>query len=470
MLTHINLFLRVPWATSFVASVRFWLRRVGKGVCGAVMALVLAGCASQSPPPEATVAYYAGDYRTALALAAPFENEFNRNFALNNLMLGSIYLGAGAYGPAMVPLRRAGKVMERTTTSWGNAFFSSISREDVKEYKGDPVERVMCHYYRGLLHYRGRDYDAALAAFRRALDADKDTMSTDPEATRGLSVIHYLVARCYELLGEPDTAATHYRRFAAMTTSKVEPGNVLLVMEWGDGPLKKRSGISDCMLDIVPRSSGIAMAKIFVDGVEAAQVRPQVSLAAHAALHTQTKASTIQVVKGATKQVVRALAFAGALTAVLLASGHDDHGENVGAGIAAGTGAAIIAGMLVRAERDVRIWDFLPNDLAVGTLDIPAGTHHIAVCYYDNAGTEIPAWRQVFYHYPIDPGDTLVYVRPTYCRFGSFSFLDDPGDGAALLDAGRCRSVPGPEPGLELLYPNPPALWRENQVDNFSIL
>mgnify|MGYP007051394630 CR=1 FL=1 len=47
----------------------------------------------------------------ALALAAPFENEFNRNFALNNLMLGSIYLGAGAYGPAMVPLRRAGKVM-----------------------------------------------------------------------------------------------------------------------------------------------------------------------------------------------------------------------------------------------------------------------------------------------------------------------------------------------------------------------
>ena len=442
---------------------------ITKWICGAVMVL-LAGCAQLSPAREATVAYYAGDYRTALSLAAPFENEFNRNCALNNLMLGSIYLGAGAYGPAMLPLRRAGKVMERTTTSWGNAFFSSLSREDAKEYKGDPFERVMCHYYRGLLHYRARDYDAALAAFRRALDADKDTMSSDPEATKGLPTIHYLVARCFEMVGEPDTAATHYNRFAAMTKSTVEPGNVLLVMEWGDGPLKKRSGVSDCMLDIVPRSSGIEMAKVFVDGVEAAQVRPQVSLAAHAALHSQTKASTIQIVKGVTKQVVRVLAFAGVLTAVLLASGNDGRGERVGVGLAAGTGAALIAGMLVRAERDVRIWDLLPNDLAVGTLDIPAGNHHIAVCYYDSAGSEIPEWRQVFYHYPIDPRDTLLMVRPAYCRFGSFSFSDDPGDGGALLDAGRCRAVPGPESDLEILYPNPPALWCENQVDNLSLL
>ena len=291
-------------------------------------------------------------------------------------------------------------------------------------------------------------------------------MSDDPEATRGLAVMHYLVARCYEILGEPDTAATHYRRFASMTKSKVEPGNVVLVMEWGDGPLKKRSGISDCMLDIVPRDSGIAMAKVFVDGVEAAQVHPQVSLAAHAAQHTQTKASTIQIVKGVTKQVVRALAFAGALTAVLVAS----NGQDVGSGLAAGTGAAIIAGALVRAERDVRIWDLLPNDIAVGTLEIPAGHHHIAVCYYNNAGNEIAEWRQVFYHYPIGQRDTLVYVRPAYCRFGAFSFADDTGDGGALLETGHCRAVPGPEPDVEILYPNPPALWRENQVENLTIL
>ena len=163
----------------------------------AAVGLLAAGCAPLGPPREATTAFYAGDYRTAFTLTTPFETEFNRDFALNNAKLGSISIGAGAYGPALSPLRRAGKVMERTKTAWGNAFFSAISREDTKEYKGDPFERVMCHYYRGLLHYRKGDYDAALAAFRRALDADKDTMSDEPGAAAGLPVVHYLVGRCY---------------------------------------------------------------------------------------------------------------------------------------------------------------------------------------------------------------------------------------------------------------------------------
>jgi len=444
---------------------KFMQMRKGSMYAAAV-GLLAAGCAPLGPPREAATAFYAGDYRTAFTLTTPFETEFNRDFALNNAKLGSIYIGAGAYGPAMSPLRRAGKVMERTKTAWGNAFFSAISREDTKEYKGDPFERVMCHYYRGLLHYRKGDYDAALAAFRRALDADKDTMSDEPGAAAGLPVVHYLVGRCYEMRGEHDSAETHYNRFTAITKAKVEPGNVLCAIEWGDGPLKRRTGVSDCMVEIVPRSCGIASARIVVDGVEKARVYPQVSLAAHAAQHTQTSASAIQVAKGITKQVVRALAFAGVLTAVLVCS----HGQDVGAGLAAGTGAALVAGMLVRAERDVRIWDFLPDALTVGTLEIPAGYHHVALCYYDAAGNELVEWRQVFYHYPVDRRDTLIYARPAYCRFGTFIIEGETLDGPALLRDGRYRVVPGPEPDTELLYPNPPALWRENNVENITIL
>ena len=437
--------------------------------------MLLGGCATTIPK-EAEVAYYQGNLRKAVELAQPFENDLNRNIALNNANLGTMYMTCGAYGLALPPLSRAGKVMERTITSPGNAFWSIVSREDFKEFKGEPFERSMCHYYRGIIHYRNavikknpRDYEAALAAFRRALDADKDTTSKFDEDCYDFSVAYYLAARCYDFLGEPDTAETYRRQCPHADLLGPADGNTLFVVEWGDGPLKQRNKnllTWNALAEIKGRSTGIEYATIFVDGRERATIPQPLSVTRQAEANTEKTANTIQKCKVAAKWIVRVCAFVGAAVPVGI------YTRSPGAAVAAGAGAALAAGTVVRSEADVRIWNLLPGELAVGTLDISPGEHHIAVCYYDSSGWELSQWRQVFYYCHIDRYDNLVYARPAFARYGHFEFTEEEKPSSELpceLESEKWCRIPSPNEDHVRIIPTPPALWPENQVYNLTI-
>ena len=464
---------------------------------------LLAGCAAQIPK-EAEDAFYMNDFGKAAKLSRPCADKLNRNFALNNAKLGQMYFTGGGYDLAFLPFLNAGKVMERTVTGSDNAFWSSVSREDFKEFKGEPFERSMCHWYRGIIHYRRGDYEKALAAFRRGIDADKDTMSLNKSDTSDFSAGYVMAARCNYLLGEPDTADTYIQksRFINNTVEKsddidkeevavindenndnlekiykksgIDSDNTIFVVEWGDSPLKQReNNIKDiwscsAFAEYIPRSSKIEYAKIFVDGNEKIQINRCTSVSHQLSCNTEKTAETIQKIKIGAKWTVRVCAFAGAFTGVLIATK-----GNGTAATAAGFGAALLAGAVVRTEADVRVWDLLPDDIGIGSLDIEPGFHNIAVCFYSSSNSELPEWRQVYYYYPIKRDDNLIYCRTTFDHFGKYKFETEEVSSSIVDSQISSRHYleidPVDEESDIRIIPLAPAFWKENEVDNLTI-
>ncbi len=444
-----------------------------KNIIIILVLFLLVGCAAQIPK-EAEEAFYMNDFGKAAKLSQPCANKLNRNFALNNAKLGLIYFTGGGYELAFSPFLNAGKVMERTVTSFDNSFWSAVSREDFKEFKGEPFERSMCHWYRGIIHYRRGDYENALAAFRRAIDADKDTTSKNDNDSFDFAAGYVMAARCYNLLGEPDTADTYAQR-----SEKVDKefcyDNSIFIIECGDSPLKQRENdikdIWSCsaFADYIPRKSRIEYAKIFVDGNERIRINKCTSTSFQLSCNTEKVANTIQSIKIGAKWTVRICAFAGAFTGVLIAT----KGTGVAAASAAGIGAALVAGAAVRTEADVRVWDLLPDNIGVGSLDIEPGFHNIAVCFYSSSNLELEDWRQVYYYYPIKREDNLIYFRATFNNFGSYKFITEECSKSFLeskLNSRHYIEIPKVNKESDIrIIPLAPALWKENEVDNFTI-
>jgi len=428
---------------------------------------LLVGCAAQIPK-EADEAFYMNNFGKAAKIARPYENKLNRNFALNNAKLGQIYFTGGGYNLAFIPFLNAGKVMERTVTSPGNAFWSAVSREDFKEFKGEPFERSMCHYYRGIIHYKNGDYEKALAAFRRAIDADKDTKSKIAGADTDFAAGYALAARCYYLLGESDNANTLTQKCAEINED-FPFDNTLFVVEWGDSPLKVRDkGGLKCsaFAYFKSRETPIEYAKIFVDGQEKIRINKCTSITYQLSCNTEKTANTIQAIKVGVKWTVRVCAFAGAFAGTLIAT------KSFVAASGAGTGAALLAGAIVRTEADDRVWNLLPDDIGIGTLNIEPGFHNIAICFYSEFDEELKDWRQVYYYYPIKKNDNLIYSRNLFNRFGSYKFDLQICNSSTLnkqLSSKHYYEIPSNSNKVIRLLPLAPVLWKENQVDNTTV-
>ena len=434
-----------------------------------LIVVLFAGCAAQIPK-EADNAFYMNEFGKAAKLALPYKNKLNRNFALNNAKLGQIYFTGGGFNLAFEPFLNSGKVMERTVTGFGNSFWSAVSREDFKEFKGEPFERSMCHWYRAIIHYQRGDYEKALAAFRRAIDADKDTMSKNNNDSLDFVAGYVMAARCFYLLGEPDTAETYLQR-NKNNIENIESDNSIFIVEWGDSPLKKRDiDVMKCsaFADYIPRETEMKYAKIFVDGEEKIKINKCSSTAYQLSCNTEKIADTIQSIKVGAKWTVRVCAFAAAFAGVIIAT----EGKGTAAATGAGVAAALVAGAAIRTEADVRVWNLLPDNIGIGSLRIEPGYHHIAICFYSSFGTELKKWRQVFYFFPIKNDDNLIYSRATFNHFGNYKFVTEEWKNSVLnsrLKQRYYKEIPTCSEADIRIIPLAPALWKENEVANFTI-
>lgn len=147
--------------------------------------------------------------------------------------------------------------------------------EKVKDFKGEPYERAMAYYYRGLLYLRAGDYDNARAAFLGA--SLQDRYAEDQTYNNDFGLMEYLAGYSSLCRGDASSAEDLFRNAVAQTPAITDLTEIssrhIAIIESGGGPIKASSGKYGEVLKFQDSSTGAdTSVTLLQDGLEIAPI------------------------------------------------------------------------------------------------------------------------------------------------------------------------------------------------------
>ena len=290
---------------------------------------------------------------------------------------------------------------------------SYFASEAKKTFLGEPYERAMAYFYRGLLYWMDGEPDNARACFRSAQFMDSD--AEKQEYSGDYVLFDYLDGLTTAKLGGDGSEA--YRRATNVVHLATPPpydlpANVLFFVELGRGPLKYASGEFSEQLRFLPGKSAAQAARIRCDGQE--QVVPAWDdLTFQATTRGGRVMDHVLANKAVFKRATDATGNAAIIGGAIMASqqGHHSAVDEVGAGLMLAGLISKIVSAATTPSADVRNWDNLPQLLGFGALHLPSGPHTISVDFLDAAGQALAGASKTL---PVEvwgtPRDTVVFV------------------------------------------------------------
>jgi len=262
-----------------------------------------------------------------------------------------------------------------------------FSRESRKTFIGEPYERSMAYFYRGVIYWMDGEPDNARACFRSAEFEDCDT---DNKEYAGDWVLpDYLDGLITAKLGGDGSDACHRARENCknITLPDYQPkANVIFIIEYGPGPVKYGAGKYNEELRFKTRGSPILSAQIKTGNINL-QVAPCDDLNFQATTRGGRVMDHVLANKAVFKKstdVAGDLALIGGLTTA--AASDNSTVQGVGLGIA-------LAGLISKGisaattpEADTRTWDNLPQFISFATMKLSPGRHVVTVDFNNAAG------------------------------------------------------------------------------------
>lgn len=351
-----------------------------------VMTIWLAGCAPTSdggPTTPAETAYLSDKPTNLQRLFRPVIRQGDRNAVLNNMRAGLAAMDDGHYQIAATSFDAALGPIEAIYADNPQAAQarSLFSREASKTFRGEPYERMMAYYYRGILYLRVGDWGNARASFKSAMLQDSIAEQEQFRADAGMMA--WLEGWASHCEGNRTLANNAFNEAATLSGGlrRPEPNdNLLLIAELGSAPTKVAAGSHRELLQIGPSDTG------YEDGAEftLGQTRfgsNQSSVAWSSRSIRADRSESISwqaTTRGgrqfdailAGKAQFKANATAGGVG--LIASGRAVGGAPglalVGIGLmTSGAGAG------TNAEADIRAWDNLPDQVVYTSTTVPSG-------------------------------------------------------------------------------------------------
>ena len=267
---------------------------------------------------------------------------------------------------------------------------SLFHKESNKDWKGEPYERAMAYYYRGLLYLRKGDYNNARAAFKGG--EYQDTVSETEEFQSDFAVMNYLMGWAEQCAG--DSGASSFEaalKAEKLMTAPVAGDNVLMIAELGHGPVKARDGKQKEKLIFQTAQGYPETGAVFtLTPVKGAPRTIDGRLASSVYYQATTRGGRAMdgILDGKASWKSTTSAIGGGATQVGLQLMNNNYGGNN----MAGAGAAIaVAGLLfsafstaMKTEADIRQWDSLPDGLALSTAKLDGA--FVPTVNYVNAG------------------------------------------------------------------------------------
>ncbi|CAH0280932.1 hypothetical protein SRABI118_03774 [Massilia sp. Bi118] len=287
--------------------------------------------------------------------------------------------------------------------------------EGAKEFKGEPYERAMAYYYRGLLYLGAGDYENARASFRSG--QLQDAFAEEDQNRSDFAVLMLLEGWASQLNGDTGMARDAYAELAVFRPKLQAPGagaNVLVVAELAGSPRKVADGI---------------------DNSEIVYRRPKRTPERHASLNIAGKPLALDLVEDVYYQaatrggrpidaVIRGKArFAantgdiGAVLAnvasegsLLAAANGGGGGRALGAVAAAGAVLSIFSAN-VKPRADVRYWANLPETLHVSTLRYDGNLNAVQINLTDDQGQPVASDSLRIQTFRDARGNGLIWIK-----------------------------------------------------------
>jgi len=343
--------MRRPWTTILVG-----------------LALALTGCAGLSPEKQAERNRQLDDYRAGLRALRGGDFVTARQRLDNaTLTLGGLTVG------------------DKTAKEARNYF----KEESRKNFRGEPYERAMAFYYRGILYWMDGESDNARACFRSAAvqDMAPEIGVTEADWTL-LDYLDGLVT--VKLRGDGKDQLQRARK-----ESRINPppdydaqANVLVFHECGTGPAKYATGEYGEQLRFRAGSAPGSLLQLAVNG-QTNKFGPYDDLTYQATTRGGRVMDHVLAGKAVFKSSTDAFGDAAVISgAILAAGGQGSRGaaDEVGFGLlAAGLISKVISAATTPAA-DTRAWDNLPNFLGFAALRLPPGSHSLQVQFQNQQG------------------------------------------------------------------------------------
>ena len=283
--------------------------------------------------------------------------------------------------------------------------------EGQKDFKGEPYERSMVFYYRGLLYLKDADYGNARASFLSGLL--QDAFAEEEQHATDFAALLYLAGWAAQLDGKARLAADHFAEYQKLRPNASIPDpadNVLVIAETGSAPRKLADGVGHYEL-VYRRGKNIRAASARIQ--RAAGPR-QLDKTSDIYFQASTRGGrTVDRIIGGKVQFKRNTARTGdVMTAAsdnsLITGVGTSAGGAISAGFAAVTAIGIAAqGLSARANTraDTRYWHGLPDALHCLTLQ--------------GDGNDAPMTIEFVNTYGQVVGDLSTRVAPTFDARGN---------------------------------------------------
>jgi tetratricopeptide (TPR) repeat protein len=268
-----------------------------------------------------------------------------------------------------------------------------FNKEARKTFIGEPYERSMAYFYRGVLYWRDGEVDNARACFRSAQFEDSDAENKEYKGDWVLP--DYLDGLATTKLGGNGEDALKRARAVAKNISLPDyqpQANVLFIIEYGPGPQKYGGGEYDEQLRFRTRGSPVLSAQIKT-GVINLPVAPCDDLNFQATTRGGRVMDHVlankAVFKGTTDKIGDVAIIGGAIVASG-PRGRHSHNDEIGLGLIA---AGLIAKGFSAAttpEADTRTWDNLPQFISFAVLKLAPGEHAVTMEFNDASGKANP--------------------------------------------------------------------------------
>jgi hypothetical protein len=370
------------------------LTSLSRVAVAASTALFLAGCATAPlAPPVPLTGDALIDGRAQLATAAP------KDRVLWQYRLSATALRRSLLDEAATQLDAA---LAQAAANYGNVNSEAAKsrrlfrKESDKPFVGEPYERAIASYYRGVIYWSDGEPDNARALLRSAQLIDSDT--ADKTYAGDYVLFDYLDGYASEKLGnDGDDALSRARASAKAQNRPAPPGydrqaNVMIFAEYGRGPRKYAGGEYGQQLRFLTEPSRATTAMLEVAG-------RTVPLPPYDDLHFQATTRGGRLMdhvlgnKAVFKSATANLGDAALIGAAVAASRvnrydgtHSKGSQDTALALAAVGILSKLASAGANADADTRAWDNLPQYLSFAALRLAPGEYPAKITFLDSAG------------------------------------------------------------------------------------